>query len=153
MNEIELVFDSTPENEGFARVAVGSFFAQLNPTLEEVYDVKTAVCEAVTNSIIHGYNEEIHKIQIKCKLDKEESTIQIEVIDKGCGIEDIKQAMEPLFTTKAEMERAGMGFAFMEAFMDEIEVESMVGEGTRIKMIKTVKKEGEEKEPWIKQSL
>lgn len=152
-NEIELILDSIPENEGFARVTIGAFFAQLDPTLEEVCDVKTAVSEAVTNSIIHGYNEEVHKIQIKATLCRVEKSLTIKVIDTGCGIEDIVQAMEPLFTTKSELERAGMGFAFMEAFMDTVEVESVLGEGTSVKMKKIVKKEGESRESWTKQSL
>lgn len=152
-NEMELVFDSIPENEGFARVAVGAFFTQLNPTLEEVCDVKTAVCEAVTNSIIHGYNEENHKIHVKCNMDREKRSMDIEIIDTGCGITNIAQAMEPLFTTKSELERAGMGFAFMEAFMDMVEVESTVGQGTTVRMQKIVKQESEMKELWIKQSL
>ncbi len=152
-NEMELVFDSLPENEGFARVAVGAFFTQLDPTLEEICDVKTAVCEAVTNSIIHGYNGEVHKIQLRCQIKKEENAISIEVIDTGCGIADIEKAMEPLYTTKSELERAGMGFAFMEAFMDSVEVKSDLGKGTTVKMHKIMNKEGELKEPWIKQSL
>lgn len=152
-NEMEIIFDSVPENEGFARVVVGAFFAQLDPTLEEVCDVKTAVCEAVTNSIIHGYQGEVHKVRVSGKLDEKTDTIWIEVVDKGCGIDNIEQAMEPLFTTKSELERAGMGFAFMEAFMDQIEVESTIGEGTTVRMQKTLKKEGEPEEIWIKQSL
>lgn len=145
-NEMKLRFDSRPENEGFARVAVGAFFAQLNPTLEEICDVKTAVSEAVTNSIIHGYEEEVKSIEIICTIHSQENQMQLEVIDQGCGIPDIEKAMEPLFTTKSELERSGMGFAFMEAFMDEIIVESEVGLGTKIKMSKKVKKEGEEEE-------
>lgn len=137
-NEMELIFDSIPENEGFARVAVGSFFAQLNPTLEEVCDIKTAVCEAVTNSIIHGYGEAVAKIWVKCQIDKKANLIVVEVVDKGCGIVDIEKAIEPLYTTKSELERAGMGFAFMEAFMDKLEVESTLGEGTKIRMEKEI---------------
>ncbi len=152
-NEMEIIFDSVPENEGFARVVVGAFFAQLDPTLEEVCDVKTAVCEAVTNSIIHGYQGEVHKVRVNGRLDEKTDTIWIEVVDKGCGIANIEQAMEPLFTTKSELERAGMGFAFMEAFMDQIEVESTIGEGTIVRMQKTLKKEGEPEEIWTKQSL
>ncbi|MFI3171916.1 MAG: anti-sigma F factor [Eubacteriales bacterium] len=152
-NEMEMEFDSIPENEGFARVAVSAFFTQLDPTLEEVCDVKTAVSEAVTNAIIHGYNEEVHKVKIKCSVHVEERVFELMVIDEGCGIVDIKRAMEPLYTTKSEMERAGMGFAFMEAFMDSIEVESKIGIGTTVKMTKIVRKESEAEEPWIKQSL
>ncbi len=140
-NEMSLEFDSIPENEGFARVSVGAFYAQLNPTLEEICDVKTAVSEAVTNAIIHGYNNEIKKVYIRCRI--KEAVLEIEIIDKGCGIANIEQAMEPMFTTKSEYERAGMGFAFMEAFMDHIEVISEVGEGTTVKMEKSVQREDE----------
>lgn len=147
-NEMELVFDSRSVNEGFARVAVAAFLTQLNPTLEEVSDVKTAVSEAVTNAIIHGYEKEIQKIYIRCRLT--EDTLYIEVEDKGKGIEDIPKAMEPLFTTKPELERSGMGFSFMEAFMDEIRVESNPGEGTIVKMQKTI---GKGRKLWTTQSL
>ena len=147
-NEMELVFDSRSINEGFARVAVASFMTQLNPTLEEVADVKTAVSEAVTNAIIHGYEKEIQKIWIRCRL--EDANLYIEVEDKGIGIPDVKKAMEPLFTTKPELERSGMGFSFMEAFMDEVEVESCQGEGTVVKMKKEI---GKGRELWSTQSL
>ena len=147
-NEMELVFDSKSVNEGFARVAVAAFMTQLNPTLEEVADVKTAVSEAVTNAIIHGYDKEIQKIWIRCRL--EDSTIYIEVEDEGKGMEDIKKAMQPLFTTKPELERSGMGFSFMEAFMDIIQVESKVGQGTTVKMKKEI---GKGRELWSTQSL
>lgn len=135
-NHMRLEFDSRSENEGFARVAVAAFLTQLNPTLEEVADVKTAVSEAVTNAIIHGYEEEIHTITIVCEINDNE--ISLTVMDKGKGIEDIKKAMEPLFTTKPELERSGMGFAFMEAFMDELSVESEVGKGTTLVMKKKI---------------
>lgn len=147
-NEMELVFDGRSVNEGFARVAVAAFLTQLNPTLEEVSDVKTAVSEAVTNAIIHGYEKEIEKIWIRCRLD--EQTLYIEVEDKGKGIEDLKKAMEPLFTTKPELERSGMGFSFMEAFMDRIQVESQPGKGTIVKMEKTI---GKGRKLWTTQSL
>ena len=117
-NKMELIFDSRSVNEGLARVAVASFLTQLNPTLEELADVKTAVSEAVTNAIIHGYDEEVREIRIRCRY--EEQVIYIEVEDEGKGIEDVKKAMEPLFTTRPELERSGMGFSFMEAFMDEL---------------------------------
>lgn len=147
-NEMELIFDSRSENEGFARVAVAAFMTQLNPTLEEVADVKTAISEAVTNAVIHGYENEKRKIFIRCRI--EEQTIHIEVEDKGRGIEDIAKAMEPLFTTKPELERSGMGFSFMEAFMDEICVDSMPGRGTCVKMQKTI---GKGRKLWNTQSL
>lgn len=135
-NEMKLEFDSLSANEGFARVAVAAFLTQLNPTLEEVSDVKTAVSEAVTNSIIHGYENEIHKIAITCRI--EGDLIEIIVADNGCGIPDIEKAMEPLYTTKPELERSGMGFAFMEAFMDELTVQSEPGHGTTVFMRKKI---------------
>ena len=147
-NEMELVFDAVSDNEGFARVAVAAFVSHLNPTLEELADIKTAVSEAVTNSIIHGYEnypggsgmdkvvEAPGKVRIFCVLEGE--ILHIEISDTGRGIEDVEQAMEPLFTTKPELERSGMGFAFMEAFMDELEVESTPGEGTRVSMMKKI---------------
>lgn len=150
-NQMEIKFESRAENESFARVVVGAFFAQLNPTLEEICDVKTAVSEAVTNAIIHGYNDEIHMIYIRAIILGKELKLEIE--DQGCGIDDISMAMEPLFTTKENMDRAGMGFSFMEAFMDQVEVKSKIGKGTTVCMTKKVKGEGEELEPWIKQSL
>lgn len=147
-NEMELVFESRSVNEGFARVAVAAFLTQLNPTLEEVSDVKTAVSEAVTNAIIHGYEKEIEKIWIRCSL--HEQTLYIEVEDRGKGIENVEKAMEPLFTTKPELERSGMGFSFMEAFMDQIQVESQLGKGTIVKMQKTI---GKGRKLWTTQSL
>ena len=147
-NEMELVFESRSVNEGFARVAVAAFMTQLNPTLEEVSDVKTAVSEAVTNAIIHGYEKEVEKIWIRCHLS--EQTLYIEVEDHGKGIENIEKAMEPLFTTKPELERSGMGFSFMEAFMDEIKVESSLGKGTIVKMQKVI---GKGRKLWSTQSL
>ncbi|MFQ7312201.1 anti-sigma F factor [Sellimonas sp.] len=137
-NEMEIIFDSCSENEGFARVAVAAFLTQLNPTIEEVADVKTAVSEAVTNAIIHGYENEVHKISILCCA--EGKTLEIAVKDNGRGIEDIEKAMQPMFTTKPELERSGMGFAFMEAFMDGLEVESAPGQGTTVKMKKIIGK-------------
>ena len=147
-NEMELVFESRSVNEGFARVAVAAFMTQLNPTLEEVSDVKTAVSEAVTNAIIHGYEKEVKKIWIRCRLN--EQTLYIEVEDHGQGIADVTKAMEPLFTTKPELERSGMGFSFMEAFMDGIEVDSEVGRGTIVKMQKII---GKGRKLWSTQSL
>lgn len=135
-NEMMIEFDSLSCNEGFARVAVAAFLTQLNPTLEEVTDVKTAVSEAITNAIVHGYEQEIHKIKIECRIKGHEMTIA--VIDYGRGIENIEKAMEPLFTTKPELDRSGMGFAFMEAFMDEVKVDSTPGEGTTVFMKKVV---------------
>lgn len=147
-NEMEMLFDSKSENEGFARVAVSAFLTQMNPTLEEVEDVRTAVSEAVTNAIIHGYEDEEGKIRIWCKM--EENTFYIEVQDLGIGIADVERAMEPLFTTKPDKERSGLGFVFMQSFMDEVKVESAVGKGTLVKMKKTI---GKGSKVWMTQPL
>ena len=147
-NEMQLIFDSRSSNESFARVTVAAFMTSLNPTVEEVSDVKTAVSEAVTNAIIHGYESEVHNIYIRCRT--EGKTLYLEIEDEGKGIEDVKQAMEPLFTTKPEVERSGMGFSFMEAFMDKLEVESVPGKGTTVKMEKTI---GKGRRLWTTQSL
>lgn len=135
-NEMMIEFDSRSCNEGFARVAVAAFCTQMNPTLEEVADIKTAISEAITNAIIHGYENQVHKIRIECRI--VEHDLYVTVIDHGKGIPDVKKAMEPLYTTKPELERSGMGFAFMEAFMDEIAVASQPGEGTEVHMRKRV---------------
>ncbi|HJB88250.1 MAG: anti-sigma F factor [Blautia sp.] len=137
-NEMTLIFDSRPVNEGLARVAAASFLTQLNPTLEEVADVKTAVSEAVTNCIIHGYEGEVHKIQMDLRL--RDNDLFVDISDHGIGIEDVEKAMEPLFTSKPDKERSGMGFTFMEAFMDEITVESVMGKGTTVRMRKTIRR-------------
>lgn len=147
-NEMQLIFDSRSSNESFARVTVAAFMTSLNPTVEEVSDVKTAGSEAVTNAIIHGYESEVHNIYIRCRT--EGKTLYLEIEDEGKGIEDVKQAMEPLFTTKPELERSGMGFSFMEAFMDKLEVESVPGKGTTVKMEKTI---GKGRRLWTTQSL
>lgn len=135
-NEMVLLFDSRPENEGLARVCAASFCTQINPTMEEVADLKTAVSEAVTNSIIHGYEGNVHKIKMTCWL--RERTIYVEIEDKGVGIPDVAKAMEPLFTTRSDQDRSGMGFTFMEAFMDEVKVRSQPGEGTCVYMSKKI---------------
>ncbi len=148
-NEMELIFDSYSANEAFARVAVAAFMTQLNPTLEEVADVKTAVSEAVTNAIIHGYEEKVEKIWLRCRYIGQ--VLYIEVEDQGKGIADIPKAMEPLFTTKPDLERSGMGFSFMEAFMDEVQVESMPErKGTLVRMKKEI---GKGRELWTTQSI
>lgn len=133
-NWMKLEFEAIPENEGFARVAVAAFITPLNPTMEEISDVKTAVSEAVTNAVIHAYQEKGGKICIRCSLEGE--LLHMEVEDFGTGIADVERAMEPLFTTRPDLERSGMGFAFMEAFMDSLEVESKKGEGTTVVMEK-----------------
>lgn len=135
-NEMKVEFDAISTNEAFARVAVAAFMTPLNPTLEEIADVKTAVSEAVTNAIIHGYEKRKGKINLHCWLEGQK--LHIEVWDEGKGIADIPRAMEPLFTTKPEQERSGMGFSFMEAFMDKLQVQSQVGRGTRITMEKKI---------------
>ncbi|MDF2472920.1 MAG: putative anti-sigma regulatory factor, serine/threonine protein kinase [Anaerocolumna sp.] len=135
-NEMLLEIQSLSRNEGFARMVIAGFVAQLDPTIEEIADIKTAVSEAVTNAIIHGYNSGDGKIQIYCRIIGRD--VFIEVRDTGEGIENIEKAMEPLYTTRPELERSGMGFAFMEAFMDELSVDSKLGEGTTIKMQKRI---------------
>ena len=136
-NEMKLEFRAVSDNEAFARTAVAAFVAQLNPTLEEISDIKTAVSEAVTNAIIHGYegeDKEENKVWLHCYIRSD--VLEVEVRDCGIGIENIDKAMEPLFTTKPELERSGMGFSFMEAFMDDLEVFSEVGQGTTVHMMK-----------------
>lgn len=135
-NEMKISFDARSVNEGFARVAVAAFITELNPTLDEVADVKTAVSEAVTNAIIHGYDNPEEKVELICKI--EENAVEVVVMDKGKGISDVRKAMEPFYTTKPELERSGMGFAFMEAFMDEVRVESEIGKGTSVWMRKKI---------------
>lgn len=136
-NEMRLEFPSKSSNEAFARVAVAAFASQLDPTLEEIADIKTAVSEAVTNSIIHGY--EGKKGYIKIFAGIKGNTIEIEVIDEGKGIEDVELARQPLYTSKPELERSGLGFTIMENFMDDLEVESTPGKGTRVRMKKVIK--------------
>ena len=135
-NRMKLEILSKSDNESFARVVVSAFAAKLDPTIEEITDIKTAVSEAVTNSIIHGYNRDDEVIHITCEIDK--NTVIIEVIDYGVGIKDVEKAREPLFTSKPEMERSGMGFTVMESFMDEVEVKSIPGVETRVKMKKMI---------------
>ena len=130
-NRVKIEFQSKSENEGFARVAVASFVAQLDPTIEELTDVKTAVSEAVTNSIIHGYEgKKDGVIQIEAEIIGNE--VKITVIDFGKGIADIEKAKEPLYTSRPDLERSGMGFTVMESFMDSMKVESSEGKGTRV---------------------
>ena len=152
-NEMKIEFDAISVNEGFARVAVASFASPMNPTMDELADIKTAVSEAVTNAIIHGYENlygygkygdkvpafaEVHpgKVYMHCQI--KDNILYIEVQDKGKGIADVEKAMEPLYTTKPEYNRSGMGFAFMEAFMDDLEVYSEPEKGTVVKMQKKI---------------
>lgn len=138
-NEMNLEFDSISENEAFARVVAASFATQLNPNLEEIDDIKTVVSEAVTNSIIHGYPDEQGKIFMHCLI--EDKNLHITIMDRGIGILDVKKAMEPMYTSKPEMERSGMGFCFMETLMDKLEVQSIPGAGTTVKMMKKIGRE------------
>ena len=135
-NHMYFKFDAKSVNEGFARMTVAAFLLELNPTLEELADIKTAVSEAVTNSIVHGYPNGSGSIEVTCEYAKQ--TLYIRILDRGIGIENIDEAMQPFFTTKPHMERSGMGFAFMEAFMDTLEVKSTLGEGTCITMTKHI---------------
>ncbi len=137
-NKMTVEFESVSKNESFARIVVAAFVTRLNPTLEEIADIKTAVSEAVTNSVIHGYTKTDGKIRIETYI--VEDTVTIVIQDFGVGIENIEKAMEPMYTTKPDLERSGMGFAFMEAFMDELFVESQVGIGTKVTMRKVIGK-------------
>ena len=139
-NEIILELKATSKNESFARVVASAFAAQLDPTISEITDIKTAVSEAVTNAIIHGYNEEPSKGTVILKCGIAENTIYIEVIDQGRGISDIKEAMTPLYTSVPGDERSGMGFTIMETFMDSVQVISEPGKGTRVCMHKKIVK-------------
>ena len=137
-NRMRVEFDSISANEAFARVVVAAFMAQLNPSMEEVADVKTAVSEAVTNAIIHGYQGQVHTVEICGETEGRRLTVQIK--DTGVGIPDVEKAMEPLYTTRADQDRSGMGFTFMEAFMDKVKVTSCVGKGTCVHMCKKIGK-------------
>ena len=136
-NIMEVKFSAKSENESFARVIVASFASKLDPTLDDLADIKTAVSEAVTNAIIHGYdeNEEMF-VKIRCEIN--DKTVTITVEDDGNGIEDLDMAMQPLYTSKPELERSGMGFTVMESFMDQVEVSSKKGEGTKVVMKKKI---------------
>lgn len=136
-NEMRLEIPSKSQNEAFARVTVAAFAAQLDPTIEELSDVKTAVSEAVTNAIIHGYDNQLGNIVIRAEI--KENLLTIEIEDFGKGIEDIELAKQPLYTSKPELERSGMGFTVMESFMDSLIVESKLNSGTRVIMTKTFK--------------
>ena len=135
-NEMKLEFTSKEENEAFARIVVSAFASQLDPTIDEIADIKTAVSEAVTNSIIHGYDGEDGTVKIEARIFR--NTIEIEVLDNGKGIENIEEAMKPLYTSKPNMERSGMGFTIMESFMDDVKVKSSLGFGTKVTMRKKI---------------
>lgn len=136
-NEMKLEFLSKSNNEAFARITVAAFASQLDPTIEELADIKTAVSEAVTNCIIHGYDDREGIVKIRAKILG--NSLQIEISDNGKGIENINLAREPLYTSKPKLERSGMGFTIMESFMDDVKIESIVGLGTKITMKKTIK--------------
>ena len=135
---MRLEMESLSRNEEFARVVTAVFMSRLDPTLEEVDDVKTAVSEAVTNAVIHGYRGGRGTIYLDLTADLEERVLTVAVEDRGVGIADVKQAMEPMFTTDPEGARSGMGFSFMEAFMDQVEVESQPNHGTLVTMKKSI---------------
>ncbi len=144
INEMKIEFISKSSNEAFARIAVAAFASQLDPSLEELADIKTAVSEAVTNCIIHGYENKQGIVKVISKI--RDNQIIIEISDKGKGIENINIAKEPLYTTKANLERSGMGFTIMESFMDKVDVESVLGLGTKVTMLKKIKKKNKEDE-------
>ena len=136
INTARFVFLSRSVNESFARGALAAFLAQADPTVPQLADIKTAVSEAVTNAIIHGYPEGIHTIVLRVRMENQQ--LEVWVIDEGVGIADISRAMEPLYTSRPDLERSGMGFMFMEAFMDEVKVESSPGMGTTVYMKKQI---------------
>lgn len=141
MNSFDMRLAAKSHNEAFARNVVASFAVEISPTLEEINDIKTAVSEAVTNCVVHAYNKDGNGIvEIECKVDEKERSIEIVVRDFGKGIADVKQAVEPFFTTSPEDERSGMGFTIIETFMDEMSVESTPGKGTAVRMKKVMSK-------------
>ena len=135
-NYMTIKFKSIPENEKLARRVIAAFVSDLNPTIDEICDVKTAVSEAVTNAIVHGYRNKEGTVTLSACYNK--NTVEIVVVDNGVGIEDVKKAREPLYTTEPELERSGMGFTVMETFMDYLDVISAVNEGTKIVMRKNI---------------
>ena len=141
INEMKMSFESRSCNESFARSSVAAFIAVLDPNVEELSDIKTAVSEAVTNCIVHGYKENIGKVYIHVKI-FEGARIRVCIKDKGCGISDIKKAMEPLYTTCETGERAGLGFSIMESFMDNLKVRSKPGKGTSVTLEKSIVSKG-----------
>ena len=150
-NEMKLEFLSKSNNEAFARIAVAAFVAGLDPTIEEISDIKTAVSEAVTNSIVHGYEDKLGIINLRCKIRDREVTIEIS--DNGKGIENIEMAKQPLYTSKPNLERSGMGFTIMESFMDDLKVESVLGLGTKVTMKKTIKEQIKDENVTLEEAL
>lgn len=137
-NVMCLEFINNSENESFARMVATAFVTHLNPTLEEIVEIKTAISEAVTNAIIHGYENTVGMVRMEGKISG--NKIEYTISDRGCGIKDVEKAREPLYTGKPELERSGMGFSIMESFMDSVEVSSSVGMGTTVKMTKVIGK-------------
>ena len=135
-NEMELIFEARAENEAFARMVISAYLMRLNPTVSELSEVRTAVSEAVTNAVVHAYGEAGGRVVMRGRI--EGRTVEIEIRDEGCGIEDVALAMQPFFTTQPEAERTGIGFALMLSFMDDVRVESAPGRGTRVIMQKTL---------------
>ena len=135
INEMQLEFSAIPENEGFARVAVSVFLLPMDPSMEDIEDIKTAVSEAVTNAVIHGYQNKGGMIRLRAQL-YDDRRLELEVCDHGIGIDDVQKAMEPLYTTGQATERSGMGFTVMETFMDSLSVISSIGHGTVVRMTK-----------------
>jgi len=142
-NYMKMTIAGYSRNESLARMCVSAFVSQLDPTIEEINDIKAAVSEAVTNCIVHGYKDRIGDIQMELKI-IENDTLYIKIKDKGCGIPDVKKAMEPLFTTSPEAERSGLGFSVMESFMDKLRVKSTIGKGTSVTMTKRLVKRNEQ---------
>lgn len=138
-NHMQVSFDAKSVNEGLARMVVTAFMTEMNPTLEQIADVKTAVSEAVTNAIIHGYEDEDKLVELSCERNGQQLVVTVE--DHGIGIANLQEAMQPFYTTKPQLERSGMGFSFMEAFMDKIEVRSDMGRGTKVVMWKYIERE------------
>lgn len=146
LNEMKLSFISRSSNESFARSAAAAFLAQLDPTVDELADIKTAVSEAVTNCIVHAYGDSIGTVYITMKIYECDGNFkaEIKIRDTGCGIDDVKQAMEPMYTTCTTGERSGLGFAVMESFTDKLRVRSSLGKGTTVTMTKLIRSKGEE---------
>lgn len=137
-DEMRLTMNAIAENEYFARVTVAAFSAKMDPTMEELSDIKTAVSEAVTNAVVHGYDGKGGSVEIRAEIQDE--WLEVEIEDEGIGMDDVQLAMEPLYTSRPETNHAGMGFTFMEAFMDELEVTSTPGQGTKVKMRKKIER-------------
>lgn len=140
-NHMQVIFDAKSVNESLARMVVTAFMTDMNPTLEQVSDVKTAVSEVVTNAIIHGYENKEDSVELCCDRDGQQLIVTVE--DHGVGIADVERARNPFYTTKPELERSGMGFTFMEAFMDKVEVCSQLGVGTKVVMWKYIERDSE----------